>query len=63
MLFYLPEGECFWITGLINKINRDCQPLTQPCGDRKESEKQLGIEDAEGLVYSAQHCAVWPCTG
>ena len=31
LLFYLPEGECFWITGLINKVNTDCQPLTQHC--------------------------------
>lgn len=34
VLFYLPEGEWFWITGLINKVNTDRQPLTQRCADR-----------------------------
>lgn len=42
VLFYLPEGECFWITGLINKVNTDRQPLTQHYADR--AEKQLGTE-------------------
>lgn len=34
VLFYLPEGEWFWITGLINKVNTDHRPLTQRCADR-----------------------------
>lgn len=42
VLFYLPEGEWFWITGLINKVNTDRQPLTQRCADR--AEKQRGTE-------------------
>lgn len=43
LLFYLPEGECFWITGLINKVNTDGPPLNQHGADR-ETEKQLGTE-------------------
>lgn len=43
LLFYLPEGECFWITGLINKVNTDGPPLTQRSADRG-TEKQLGTE-------------------
>lgn len=35
LLFYLPEGECFWITGLINKVNTDSPPLTQHGADRE----------------------------
>lgn len=35
LLFYLPEGECFWITGLINKVNPDGPPLTQHGADRE----------------------------
>lgn len=34
VLFYLPEGEWFWITGLINKVNTDRRPFTQRCADR-----------------------------
>lgn len=41
VLFYLPEGECFWITGLINKVNTDHQPLTQHCADRGEKHRSL----------------------
>lgn len=35
LLFYLPEGECFWITGLINKVNTDGPPLAQHGADRE----------------------------
>lgn len=34
VLFHVPEGERFWITGLIKKVNTDCQPLTQHHADR-----------------------------
>lgn len=34
VLFYLPWGECFRITGLINKVNTARRPLTQHCADR-----------------------------
>lgn len=34
VLFYLPEGEWFWITGLINKVNTARRPFTQRYADR-----------------------------
>lgn len=34
VLFHLPEGEWFRITGLINKVNTDRRSLTQRCADR-----------------------------
>lgn len=35
VLFYLPEGKCFWITGLINKVNTD----GRCCADRVEEQR------------------------
>lgn len=50
LLFYLPEGERFWITGLINKVNTGCQPLTQRCADRVEEERERGKQSGTPQV-------------
>lgn len=54
LLFYLPEGERFWITGLINKVNTGCQPLTQHCADRVEEERKAVRDPAS--VWGASMC-------
>lgn len=57
VLFYLPEGECFWITGLINKVNTDRQPLTRHCADRGEKQRRgWGLS-----VCEAKLCIQYVC--
>lgn len=63
VLFYLPEGECFWITGLINTVNTDHQPLTQHCADRGEKQRRSwGLSAMESKlcvwVRLPKHCTV-----
>lgn len=59
VLFYLPEGECFWITGLINKVNAERRPLTQHCADKRRVTQssqsgRLSHDTTLGLYYSGQ---------
>lgn len=56
LLFYLPEGEWFWITGLINKVNTDRQPLTQRCADRVEKGRSIwGPSVCKGKLFECVH--------
>lgn len=56
LLFYLPEGEWFWITGLINKVNTDRQPLTQHCADRVEKGRSIwGPSVCKGKLFECVH--------
>ncbi len=62
VLFYLPEGECFWITGLINKVNTDRQPLTQHCADRGEKQRRgWGLSVCEGKLCTYTYIHTYVC--